>query len=109
MSWIDKLKPFKGDVYRPGQCLPEPDAETATGRKLYTVQQIRSAYKQGGKHACALLIRCRNVLSHGELADPVIKAQLYADLIAHLEGLEQCESWTCREKRLFRESLRKAP
>ena len=109
MRWVEIWWPFVGVVCRAGRWLPGADAETATGRKLYTVQQIRSAYKQGGKHACALLIRCRNVLSHGELADPVIKAQLYADLIAHLEGLEQCESWTCREKRLFRESLREAP
>ena len=49
-DWFySRLKPHKGDVYRPGQALPEPGYETATGRRLYTVQQIRAAYAQGAK------------------------------------------------------------
>lgn len=47
MSLLDRFKPYKGTGYKPGQILPEPDYETSTGRKLYTVQQIRAAYAQG--------------------------------------------------------------
>ena len=64
MGWMDRFKPWSGDVYRPGECLPEPQHQTATGRKLYTVQQIRAAYSQGAKDSRTLLTRCRNMLSH---------------------------------------------
>ena len=64
-DWFySRRKPHKGDVYRPGQALPEPGYETATGRELYTAQQIRAAYAQGAKDSRTLLTRCRNMLSH---------------------------------------------
>jgi hypothetical protein len=105
-GWFySRLKPHKGDVYRPGQVLPEPDYETATGRKLYTVQQIRAAYAQGAKDSRTLLTRCRNMLSHPAhwgADDDVIKARhaLYTEVLEHLNGLENCESWTERERRV---------
>lgn len=59
MSRLDRFKPHSGDVYRPGDCLPEPQHQTATVRKLYTVQQIRAAYSQGTKDSRSLLVRAR--------------------------------------------------
>ena len=105
MGWLDRFKPHKGDVYRPGQALPEPEHETATGRKLYTVQQIRAAYAQGSKDSRSLLVRCRNMISHPAhwgADDDVINARyaIYADVLEHLNGLEQSEMWTDAERRL---------
>ena len=106
-DWFySRLKPHKGDVYRPGQALPEPGYETATGRKLYTVQQIRAAYAQGAKDSRTLLTRCRNMLSHPAhwgADDEVIKARqaLYTEVLEHLNGLEHSEAWTEREKRVM--------
>lgn len=38
---IDKtFRPYKGAVYRSGLAMPEPEYETATGRKLFTVSQV---------------------------------------------------------------------
>ena len=93
MRWLDRFKPHSGDVYRPGQTLPEPSYETATGRRLYTVQQIRAAYAQGAKDSRALLVRCRNMLSHPAhwgADDEVVKARyaLYTEVIEHLNGVE---------------------
>jgi hypothetical protein len=92
-DWFySRLKPHKGDVYRPGQALPEPGYETATGRRLYTVQQIRAAYAQGAKDSRSLLTRCRNMLSHPAhwgADDDVMKARhaLYTEVLEHLNGL----------------------
>lgn len=36
MGILDKFKPHKWEVYRPGMAIPEPDYETATGRCLYS-------------------------------------------------------------------------
>lgn len=112
MGWLDRFKPHSGDVYRPGECLPEPQHQTATGRKLYTVQQIRAAYAQGAKDSRSLLVRARNLLSqpahwhatpeHGEK-----RQALSVEIAEHLSGLENCEAWTEREKRLFREQLKR--
>ena len=105
-DWFySRLKPHKGDVYRPGQALPEPGYETATGRRLYTVQQIRAAYAQGAKDSRTLLTRCRNMLSHPAhwgADDEVIRARhaLYTEVLEHLNGLESCEAWTERERRV---------
>lgn len=112
MNWLDRLKAHKGDVYRPGQTLPEPGYETATGRKLYTVQQIRAAYSQGAKDSRTLLTRCRNMLSHPAhwgADDEVIKARhaLYTEVLEHLNGLEHSEAWTEKQKRAWRENLRR--
>lgn len=112
MNWLDRLKSHKGDVYRPGQALPEPGYETATGRKLYTVQQIRAAYAQGAKDSRSLLVRARNLLSHpahwhAEEKHEEKRLSLSAQIAEHLNGLENCEAWTEREKRLFREQLKK--
>lgn len=104
-DWFyNRLKPHKGDVYRPGQALPEPGYETATGRRLYTVQQIRAAYAQGAKDSRTLLTRCRNMLSHPAhwgADDEVMKARhaLYTEVLEHLNGLEHSEAWTEAEKR----------
>jgi hypothetical protein len=111
-DWFySRLKTHKGDVYRPGECLPEPQHQTATGRKLYTVQQIRSAYSQGAKDSRRLLVLARNLLSHPdhwhatpEHADK--RQALSTEIAKHLNGLENCEAWTEREKRLFREQLK---
>lgn len=106
-DWFySRLKPHRGDVYRPGQALPEPGYETATGRKLYTVQQIRAAYAHGAKDSRTLLTRCRNMLSHPAhwgAEDSVIRARhaLYTEVLEHLNGLENCEAWTEREKRVM--------
>jgi hypothetical protein len=111
-DWFySRLKPHKGDVYRPGECLPEPQHQTATGRKLYTVQQIRAAYSQGAKDSRTLLTRCRNMLSHpahwgAEESVVAARYKLYTEVLEHLNGLENCEAWTEREKRLFREQLK---
>jgi hypothetical protein len=99
MGWIDRFKPWSGDVYRPGECLPEPQHQTATGRKLYTVQQIRAAYAQGAKDSRSLLVKAAKALPSAE--------QLKTEIAEHLNGLEGCEAWTEREKRLFREQLRR--
>lgn len=112
MSWLDRFKPHSGDVYRPGDCLPEPQHQTATGRKLYTVQQIRAAYSQGAKDSRSLLVRARNLLSHPAhwQATPEHhekRQALSVEIAEHLNGLEKCEAWTEREKRLFREQLKK--
>ena len=57
-DWFySRLKPHGGDVYRPGHPLPEPAYETATGRCLYTVQQVRAAYEQGRKDERAAIIK----------------------------------------------------
>ncbi len=41
MSLIEKLfRPYKGSVYRLGMAMPEPEYETATGRRLFTVSQM---------------------------------------------------------------------
>jgi len=106
-DWFySRLKPHKGDVYRPGQALPEPGYETATGRRLYTVQQIRAAYAQGANDSRTLLTRCRNMLSHPAhwgAEDSLIRARhaLYTEVLEHLTGLENCEAWTEREKRVM--------
>lgn len=99
MSWLDRFRPHKGDVYKPWQALPEPGYETATGRKLYTVQQIRAAYAQGAKDSRSLLARCRNMLSHPAhwgADDDVIQARhaLCTGVLEHLNGLDQSEAWT---------------
>ena len=112
MGWLDRFKPHSGDVYRPGECLPEPQHQTATGRKLYTVQQIRAAYAQGAKDSRSLLARARNLLSHpanwhAEEGHAEKRLQLSEQIAEHLNGLENCEAWTEREKRLFREQLKK--
>ena len=110
MGWMDRFKPWSGDVYRPGECLPEPQHQTATGRKLYTVQQIRAAYAQGAKDSRGLLVRARNLLSHpanwhAEETHAEKRLLLSAQIAEHLSGLENCEAWTEREKRLFLEQL----
>ena len=69
------------------------------------MQQIRAAYAQGAKDARGLLMRCRNMLSHPAhwgADDGVIKARyaLYTEVLEHLGGLENCESWTERERRV---------
>jgi hypothetical protein len=64
MSWLDRFKPHKGDVYKPGQALPEPAGETVTGRRLYTVSQMRADFKAGSNESQGLLVRARNLLSH---------------------------------------------
>lgn len=104
MKWLERFKPYKGDVYRPGQTLPEPAYETATGRKLYTVQQIRAAYSQGSKDSRSLLVRARNLLSHpshwhatDEHAEK--RLLLSSQIREHLAGLDESESWTEAEKR----------
>ena len=90
----------------------KPQHQTATGRKLYTVQQIRAAYAQGTRDSRGLLVRCRNMLSHpahwgAEEGVVAARYKLYTEVLEHLNGLENCEAWTEREKRLFREQLRK--
>ena len=104
MGWLDRFKPHSGGVYRPGECLPGPQHQTATGRKLYTVQQIRAAYVQCAKNSRTLLTRCRNMLSHPAnwgADDDVMKARraLYTEVLEHLNGLEHSEAWTEAEKR----------
>ena len=47
MKWLDKLKPTNGEVYIKGNALPESDHETATGRALYTITALRTAYDAG--------------------------------------------------------------
>ncbi len=99
MSWLDRFKPHKGDVYRPGQALPEPGYETATGRKLYTVQQIRKAYAQGQKDSLSLLCRARNLLSHpphwvDTPSNVESRHRLCLEITEHLNGLELSEAWT---------------
>lgn len=81
MSWLERFKPHKGTVRNIGQqWLPDPSYETATGRRLYTVQQMRAAYSQGSKDALGLLARARNLLSHPPhwCADPANKESRYA-------------------------------
>lgn len=112
MSWLDRLKAHKGDVYRPGQPLPEPGYETATGRKLYTVQQIRAAYAQGQRDSISLLRRARNLLSHppGWVDTPTNSESRYAlsvEIAEHMNGLELSEAWTEKQKREWREELRR--
>lgn len=112
MSWLDRLKAHKGDVYRPGQALPEPGYETATGRKLYTVQQIRAAYAQGQRDSLSLLRRARNLLSHppGWVDTPANSESRYAlsvEIAEHMNGLELSEAWTEKQKREWREELRR--
>jgi hypothetical protein len=104
MGWIDRFKPHKGDVYRPGQTLPEPGYETATGRKLYTVQQIRAAYAQGARDSRGLLVRARNLMSHparwhAEESHAEKRLLLSAQIAEHLGGLDGCEAWTENGKR----------
>lgn len=91
MGWLDRFKPHSGDVYKHGLALPEPAYETATGRRLYTVQQMKAAYSQGAKDSRSLLVRCRNLLSHPShwLATDSSKASrdaLYTEVIAHLDA-----------------------
>jgi hypothetical protein len=110
-GFYSRLKPHKGDVYRPGECLPEPQHQTAAGRKQYTVQQIRAAYSQGVKDSRTLLTRCRNMLSHpahwgAEESVVAARYKLYTEVLEHLNGLENCEASTKREKRVFREQLK---
>jgi hypothetical protein len=93
MGWLDRFKPHKGDVYDPGQVLPKPAYQTATGRRLFTVQQMRSAYAQGSKDSRALLVRCRNLLSHPAhwgADDEVIASRraLYTEVVEHLNDLD---------------------
>lgn len=104
MSWLDRFKPHKGDVYLPGQVLPEPGYETATGRKLYTVQQIRAAYAQGSRDARDLLTSARNLLSHpahwhATPGHAESRQSLSEKIAVHLNGLNLSEAWTEREKR----------
>lgn len=89
MAWLDRFKPHQGAVHLPGQALPEPEYETATGRRLYTVQQMRAAYAQGAKDSRSLLVRCRNLLSHpshwfSEAEHIATRERLYAEIIAHV-------------------------
>jgi hypothetical protein len=105
MKWLERFKPHKGDVYRPGQVLPEPGYETATGRKLYTVQQIRAAYAQGQRDSVDLLRRARNLLSQppGWVDTPSNSESRYTlsvEISEHLNGLELSEAWTENQKRL---------
>ena len=112
MSWLDRFKPHKGDVYMPGQTLPEPCYETATERKLYTVQQIRAAYAQGQRDSLSLLLRARNLLSHppGWVDTPANSESRYAlsvEIAEHMNGLELSEAWTEKQKREWQEELRR--
>jgi hypothetical protein len=103
MSWMDRFKWHKGDVYRPGQLLPEPGYETATGRKLYTVQQIRAAYVQGAKDSHSLLVYARNLLSnpahwHATDSHHAKRQELSEEIAVHLNGLDLSEAWTEQPK-----------
>ena len=89
MDCINKLKPYRGAVYREGQTLPESTYGTATGRRLYTVQQLRASYARGGKESIEILKRCRNMLSHPahwSADEKVLAARslLYLDTVKHL-------------------------
>ena len=46
MKWLERLKAHQAANYVRGQACPS-DYETATGRKLYTVSSVKSAYRQG--------------------------------------------------------------
>ena len=75
-DWFyNRLKPHKGDVYRPGQALPEPGYETATGRRLYTVQQIRARETLAEDRAWRL-------------------ADAYATNLIETEGVRHGDAWT---------------
>ena len=54
---IDKtFRPYKGAVYRLGLAMPEPEYETATGRRLFTVTQmekIAALAAEAERDACA--------------------------------------------------------
>ena len=56
---IDKtFRPYKGAVYRLGMAMPEPEYETATGRRLFTVTQmekIAALAAEAEREACAKL------------------------------------------------------
>lgn len=54
---IDKtFRPYKGAVYRLGLAMPEPEYETATGRRLFTVAQmekIAALAAEAEREACS--------------------------------------------------------
>jgi hypothetical protein len=96
MFWL--LKKDK-EKFRPGHVLPEPEYQTPTGRKLYTVSQIRDAYEQGMKDSKTLLVRSRNLLSHpqhwhGTEAHAEKRMTLSKEIANHLNGLAASKAWT---------------
>ena len=112
MSWLNKFKSHAGEIYKSGMALPEPNYETATGRKLYTVQQIRAAYAQGQKDSISLLRRARNLLSHppgwvDTASNSESRYALSLEIAEHMNGLELSESWTEKQKREWQEQLRR--
>lgn len=88
LTAMDRFKCFRGDVYKRGALLPEPEYETATGRRLYTVQQMQKCYEEGCKESAAEIERLTAEL-HEQARLNGMGSEREAALMAKVERLER--------------------